>query len=113
MANPHVNDLNLSQLEEELVKCKSDLKKAFSEGVMTGVSSSLLPPASHLLHPGCCPDCVSDSKQKEFTKLSADKERLSKEMEACKADLDTLRKMLKVKVDEKGFVGSASLAAGR
>ena len=49
MANPHVNDMNMSQLEEELVKCKSDLKKAFSEGVMTGVSPSLLPPASHFL----------------------------------------------------------------
>uniref|UniRef100_A0A7S0ES13 GB1/RHD3-type G domain-containing protein n=1 Tax=Hanusia phi TaxID=3032 RepID=A0A7S0ES13_9CRYP len=69
-------DADKKKLEEELVKCKTDLKKAFSEGVMT------------------------DQKQKEFTKLSSDKERLSKEMEACKADLDTLRKMLKVKDDE-------------
>mmetsp|Transcript_14472 Transcript_14472/g.34268 ORF Transcript_14472/g.34268 Transcript_14472/m.34268 type:complete len:1552 (+) Transcript_14472:171-4826(+) len=69
-------DTEKKRLEEELAKAKHELKKALTDGVMT------------------------DSKQKELSKLMSEKERLSTDLEKIRADTDTMKKSLKGKEDE-------------
>mmetsp|Transcript_49551 Transcript_49551/g.117872 ORF Transcript_49551/g.117872 Transcript_49551/m.117872 type:complete len:1566 (+) Transcript_49551:63-4760(+) len=64
------------KVEEELVKLRAEVKKAQTEGVMT------------------------DSKQKEFAKLQETTERVSKELNDSKAEIDAMKKGLK-KGDEE------------
>mmetsp|Transcript_9863 Transcript_9863/g.19696 ORF Transcript_9863/g.19696 Transcript_9863/m.19696 type:complete len:1553 (+) Transcript_9863:169-4827(+) len=69
-------DTEKKRLEEELGKAKSDLKKALTEGVMT------------------------DSKQKEVSKLATEREKLATDIEKVRTEMDAMKKSLRSKDEE-------------
>jgi chromosome segregation ATPase len=64
------------KLEDDIVKMKTELKKATTEGVIT------------------------ESKQKEWKKMTEDCDKFKRELEQCKTDLDACRKLNKVKEED-------------
>ena len=69
-------DAEKKKLDEELARTREQLKKALSDGALT------------------------ESKQKELTKLAADRDRVAKELLDCRNDLDNARKAAKAKEED-------------
>ncbi len=69
-------DTEKKKLDEELSRTREQLKKALSEGALT------------------------ETKQKELSKLAGDRDRVTKELLDCRNDLESARKAAKAKEEE-------------
>ena len=74
-------DTEKKKLDEELLRTREQLKKALSEGALN-------------------PLMDSETKQRELSKLAADRDRVTKELLDCRNDLEASRKAAKAKEEE-------------